>query len=185
MEGEAGSSFMLLFQKYFNFSSSTCRYLFKQDLMRRCHVNWNCLILPCVDTKGDDGAEIFRLQPTTAAFVPPSLHQQPLPGAFWGEGVLPAACFLPMDGELGISSTKVLFTCCSHRIGADFAQCLSPYLCATAGVGLKHPELPPNLGRAAWWERLVTAGLECDCHQEELPGHLLGVAVDSALSRMI
>lgn len=144
MEGKGRSSLMLLFQKCSSFSS---RYICKQDLMRRCHLDWNCQILPLVDTKWVDGAEILRLQPTTAAYVSPSLHQQSLPRAFWRGWVQPVS--FPWMGSLGSASqlqTSVLFPC--PALVQHFAQCLPCYLGAAAGVGLQLPELPRALGEA-------------------------------------
>lgn len=145
---------MLLFQKYSNFSSSVCRYIFKQDLMRRCHLNRNCLILPCVDTKG---AEIFRLQPTTAAYASPCLElfgedgasSSLFPSHRWGAWNQPHSsrplCFS-------------LFTLCCHTESVQhFAQCLPCGPVLLLGVGLEHPELPsalPRLSGSKGWSPL-------------------------------
>lgn len=171
MEGK-GSSLMFLFQKYSDFSSSACRYIFKQDLMRRCHLNWNCLVLPCVDTKGDDGAEIFRLQPTTAAYVSPSLHQQSLPRAFWGGWVLPAAFSFPWVGSLESASqlqASVLFSCCHHRIGAAFGTVPGLFpVCCCSGWGWNTLTSPLPWGRLSGCKGCLVVKADHHCPGEWL-----------------
>ena len=104
MEGKWGSSHMVLLQKYFNFSNRVCRHIFLKKVWSQ-GVIWSETVwfhTVRAKTKEGNGADVFRLHPTMTAHVAPSLHQQPLPRAPWGRGVLPAARFLPVAGELGI-----------------------------------------------------------------------------------
>lgn len=154
MEGKGRSSLILLFQQCSNFSSRACRYIFKLDLMRRCHLNRNCLILPCVDTKGEDGAKILKLQPNTVAcvFLPgvfgeDGCFQQPVSHHGWGAWNQPHSS-RPLCFSLSASTELV----------QHFAPCLACYPVLLLEVGLEHPELPCALGKA------VKAGLKAGHH---------------------
>lgn len=70
----------------------------------------------------------------------PASTSSPAQG-FLGGGVLPAACFLPMAGGLGITAPGLL--CSSLAVTTElvqpFAQCLARYPCAAAQDGAETP----------------------------------------------
>lgn len=146
MEGNGRSSLMLLFQRCSSFSS---RCICKQDLMRRCHLDWNCQILPpCWQKRSWWSWDIQIAAYHSSICVshpPPALPAQSFLGRMGASSLFP-----PHGWELGISLTApdLCFSLAQHWCSTLPSACLVTWV-LLLGWGCSSLSSPMPWGRLA------------------------------------